>query len=152
MSNSRAFVSVTSVQLSSLPSRRAGRLLLPRILCLDGFFNWCLSLTTPLLGHSLLCPYVVDVTDTDCDAKAGLQLCLDPAGRNLRVSGAYLDEPYLRLYRSTCTDGRGDHPGRPRRLSPHRAQAGGGGKPLDERSSTDSGLLRSATTGLQTST
>src|SRR5260370_23907963 len=36
MSNSRAFVSVTSVQLSSLPSRRAGRLLLPRILCLDG--------------------------------------------------------------------------------------------------------------------
>src|SRR5712692_6802744 len=30
------------------------------------FFNWCLSLTTPLLGHSLLCPYVVDVTDTDC--------------------------------------------------------------------------------------
>src|SRR5258708_37871273 len=66
-----------------------------RVAAQSVFFNWCLSLTTPLLGHSLLCPYVVDVTDTDCDAKAGLQLCLDPAGRNLRVSGAYLDEPYL---------------------------------------------------------
>ena len=52
-------------------------------------------MTTLLLGHSLFCPYVVDVTDTDFDAKAGLQLCLDAAGRNLRVSGAYLDEPRL---------------------------------------------------------
>jgi hypothetical protein len=101
------------------------------------FFNWSLSLTTPLLGHSLLCPDVVDVTDTDFDAKVGLQLCLDPAGRNLRVSGTYLDEPRLRLYRSTCTDGRGDHPGTPWRLSPHREQAGQGGRLLNERSSTD---------------
>src|SRR5260221_9842024 len=151
-SNSRAFVFVTSATAYSLPLSSAGSRLLSRHLCPDGFFNWCLSLTTPLLGHSLLCPYVVDVTDTDCDAKAGLQLCLDPAGRNLRVSGAYLDEPHLRLYRSTCTDGRGDHPGMPRRLSLHRAQAGGGGKPLNERSSTDSELLRPATTDLQTST
>ena len=50
-------------------------------------------MTTPLLGHSLFCPHVVDVTDTDLDAKAALQLCLDPAGRNLRVSRTYLDEP-----------------------------------------------------------
>ena len=59
------------------------------------FFNWSLSLTTPLLGHSMFCPHVVDVTDTDFDAKAALQLCLDPAGRNLRVSRTYLDEPRL---------------------------------------------------------
>src|SRR6266516_3457459 len=59
------------------------------------FFNWTLSLTTPLLGHSMFCPHVVDVTDTDFDAKVGLQLCLDAAGRNLRVSRTYLDEPRL---------------------------------------------------------
>src|SRR6266566_2783085 len=61
----------------------------------SGFFHWSLSLTTSLLGHSMFCPYVVDVTDTDFDAKAGLQLCLDPAGRDLRVSSADLDEPRL---------------------------------------------------------
>jgi len=48
-----------------------------------------------MLGHSLLCPYVVDVTDTDFDAKAALQLSLDAAGRDLRVSRADLDEPRL---------------------------------------------------------
>ena len=43
----------------------------------------------------MFCPYVVDVTDTDFDAKAGLQLCLDAAGRGLRVSRADIDEPRL---------------------------------------------------------
>jgi len=43
----------------------------------------------------MLCPYVVDMTDTDFDAKAGLQLGLDPAGRDLRVSRANIDEPPL---------------------------------------------------------
>jgi hypothetical protein len=43
----------------------------------------------------MFCPHVVYVTDTDFDAKAALQLCLDPAGRNLRVSRTYLDEPRL---------------------------------------------------------
>ena len=52
-------------------------------------------MTTPLPGHSLLRSHMVDVTDTDLDAKASLQLCLDPAGRNLRVSRTYLDEPRL---------------------------------------------------------
>jgi hypothetical protein len=93
---------------------------------------------------------MVDVTDTDFDAKAALQLCLDPAGRNLRISGVYLDEPRLRLPRSTCTHGRGDHPKRTRRLSPHREQAGEGARLLNERSSIDSGLLRPATTDRQT--
>ena len=48
-----------------------------------------------MLAHSMFCPYVVDMTDTDLDAKAGLQLCLDAAGRDLRVCGAYIDEPRL---------------------------------------------------------
>ena len=43
----------------------------------------------------MLRPDMIDVTDTDLDAKASLQLCLDPAGRNLWVSGAYIDEPRL---------------------------------------------------------
>src|SRR5437660_10769667 len=59
------------------------------------FFNWSLSLPTSLLGHCLFCPDVVDVTDTHFDAKAGLQLCLEPAGRDLRVSRADLDAPRL---------------------------------------------------------
>src|SRR6266404_2919549 len=59
------------------------------------FFNGRLSLPAPLLGHSILRPDMVDMTDTDLDAKASLQLCLDPAGRNLWVSGTYIDEPRL---------------------------------------------------------
>src|SRR5258708_33730870 len=88
-----------------------------RVAAQSVFFNCCLSLTTPLLGHSLLCPYVVDVTDTDCDAKAGLQLCLDPAGRNLRVSSPSHAKPYFPLSRSTCPDAPGHAPGMPRRRS-----------------------------------
>src|SRR5258707_14116960 len=38
---------------------------------------------------------MVDVTDTDLDAKASLQLCLDPAGRNLWVFEAHFHEPRL---------------------------------------------------------
>jgi hypothetical protein len=52
-------------------------------------------MTTPLPGHSLLRPDMIDVTDTDLDAKASLQLCLDPAGRNLWVFAAHIHEPRL---------------------------------------------------------
>ncbi len=43
----------------------------------------------------MLRPDMVDVTDTDFDAKASLQLCLDPAGRNLWVFAAHIYEPCL---------------------------------------------------------
>src|SRR5258708_15563353 len=92
MSNSRAFVSVTSVQLSSLPSRRAGRLLLPRILCLDGFFSVSLDLTTPLRTNPKLRPHPIDLTHADGDAKGGLEFSLDAARSKLWVGGAELGE------------------------------------------------------------
>src|SRR5258708_8434936 len=68
-----------------------------RVAAQSVFFNWCLSLDTPLLGHSLLCPYVVDVTDTDFDAKAGLQLCLDAAGRHLPRFAPHMHAPPQQL-------------------------------------------------------
>jgi len=43
----------------------------------------------------MLRPDMIDMTDTDFDAKGGLQLCLDAAGRNLWVFAAHIHEPRL---------------------------------------------------------
>src|SRR5260370_524855 len=93
MSNSRAFVSVTSVQLSSLPSRRAGRLLLPRILCLDGFFSVSLDLTTPRRTNPKLRPHPIDLTHAAGDAKGGLGFSLYPPPTNLSFAVPDLADP-----------------------------------------------------------